>query len=519
MEARKMRTWRRWAGLAAAAAGTAVAVGACGGGGSGTLSASSAQQGSSQSQGNAAPNGGTQVNPAAPSTGTNSGAAAPNGGTNSSAAAPAAGGGTNPGAANSAAGKGNLAPAPGLPKPGVPGAGAPPPPGANFASDVGVTATQINIGIINIASANRSLGPPIALASQHIDNALVDMINRNGGVAGRKLNLMTCDDGGDVTRARACYEKLKTQVFAFVPSETFVTDVIHDALAKDKVPWLSWGWFKSEYTDPYMFPCHANGMREASNLARWISHNRHPQTVGIMYLNVAEDIAAKDVATQVFEQNGVKVVQSIGQEWDSPDESQHVLAMRVANPDLVVTFSWPAPVAKFLHDAGAQNWAPKMGFAGNHMTGDPGYGPIFSDYIKDKYLTITSWAVPGQGNPEGNLPGNNLWEQLSAVTGKDLVGFHFKYAMGHHITQSAIACTRVLADAAAPLGANLTRTRFIQALESRSFETGFGVTLRWPHGDHGQEPYSFNKEFLYEWIGSPDGGYDLKRVLPDPVNV
>ena len=43
-----------------------------------------------------------------------------------------------------------------------------------------------------------------------------------------------------------------------------LTDVIHDRLPKDKVPWLSWGWFKSEYEDPWMFPCHANGMREAS---------------------------------------------------------------------------------------------------------------------------------------------------------------------------------------------------------------------------------------------------------------
>jgi hypothetical protein len=46
-----------------------------------------------------------------------------------------------------------------------------------------------------------------------------------------------------------------------------------------------------------------------------------------------------------------------------------------------------------------------------------------------------------------------------------------------------------------------------------------GVTLRWPHGDHGKEPYSFNREYLYQWVGAADGGYDLKRVLPDPVNI
>ena len=392
----------------------------------------------------------------------------------------------------------------------------------NFASDVGVTKDSITIGIINMASANRSLGPPIALASQRITDAVTHYVNDNGGIAGRRLNLLTCDDGGDVTRARACYEKLKGQVFAFVPSETFVTDTIHDSLAKDKVPWMTWGWFKSEYQDPYMFPCHANGEREATNVARWIATNAKPQTVAIMYLNVSEDIHAADVAAQVFTQHGIKVVQKVGQEWDSPDESQHVLAMRVANPDAIVSFSWPAPVAKFFHDAQGQNWTPKLGYFANHLTGDPGYGSIFGDYIKGHVTTITSWEVPGAQNQPGtdSHPGLQFWKMLSnKYTGYDIVGFHLKYAMGHHLTQTALACTRVFADVAKTLGPNLTRVRFMQALESQSFDTGMGVTLRWPHGDHGQEPYSFNREYLYQWIGAQDGTFDLKRVLPDAVNV
>ncbi len=411
-------------------------------------------------------------------------------------------------------------PVPAPPRPGP----QPVAPGANPASDVGVSATQITIGVINMASANRSLGPPIALASQRMTDAVVRYINENGGIAGRRLNLLVCDDAGDVTRARACYERLKSQVFAFVPSETFVTDTIHDTLAKDRVPWLTWGWFKSEYSDPYMFPCHANGMREASNVARWIADNTHPQTVGILYLNVTEDIAAVDVAANVFQQHGIKVVQRIGQEWNSPDESQHVLAMRVANPDAIVSFSWPAPVAKFFHDAQGQNWSPPKGFFANHLTGDPGYGTLFGDYVKGHVTTITSWVVPGaqgQTPEEENLPGLQFWKMLtSRYTGYDIAGIHLKYVMGHHITQSAIACTRVLADVARGLGPNLTRARFIQALESQSFDSGMGVTLRWPHGDHGQEPYSFNHEYLYQWVtGDADGNFGLRRVRPDPIDV
>jgi hypothetical protein len=30
-------------------------------------------------------------------------------------------------------------------------------------------------------------------------------------------------------------------------------------------------------------------------------------------------------------------------------------------------------------------------------------------------------------------------------------------------------------------------------------------------------PYPFNREYIYAWTGSADGGYDEHRVLPDPV--
>ena len=195
-----------------------------------------------------------------------------------------------------------------------------------------------------------------------------------------------------------------------MPSLTWLTDVIHDRLPKDKVPWLSWGWFKSEYEDPWMFPCHANGMREAAAVSDWVAKIIKPKTVGIMYLNVSEDIAAKDVATKALAKHNIKVVETVAQEWDSPDESQHVLAMRTANPDFILSFSWPAPVAKFMHDANAQKWAPKLGYGANHLTGDPGYGPIFGDYIKDKTYTITSWGIPTAPDPE-NAEGGNTAEQ------------------------------------------------------------------------------------------------------------
>jgi ABC-type branched-subunit amino acid transport system substrate-binding protein len=392
----------------------------------------------------------------------------------------------------------------------------------NYASDVGVTPDTIRIGTINMTSATRSLGPALAGVQEQNLDAAVKYINRNGGVAGRKLQLVTCDDGGDTARGRACYEKLKSDVFALLPSISWLTDTIHDQLATDKMPWLSWGWFKSEYQDPWMFPCHANGMREASALTDWVAKVIKPRTVGIMYLNVSEDIAARDVATRQLAKHGIKVVASVAQEWDSPDESQHVLTMRAADPEFVLSFSWPAPVAKFFHDAGTQKWAPKLGYAANHLLGDPGYGPVFGEYSKDRTYSITSWGAPTGPDPEnaegGNTPEQQLlMDELLRTNGREYQGFKWRYGGYHHITQSGWVCTRILAKAAEQLGADLTREGFKKVLESNAWDSGIGVTLHWPPGDHNASPYSFNREFIYKWVGASDGGYDLKRIRPDPV--
>jgi ABC-type branched-subunit amino acid transport system substrate-binding protein len=386
---------------------------------------------------------------------------------------------------------------------------------------VGVTADTIRIGTINMTSATRSLGPALAGVQEQNLDAAVKYINRSGGVSGRKLQLVTCDDGGDLARGRACYEKLKGNVFALVPSLTWLTDVIHDRLPKDRVPWMSWGWFKSEYEDPWMFPCHANGMREAAALADWTAKVIKPKTVGLMYLNVSEDIAARDVAVKQLSKYGIKVVEAVAQEWDSPDESQHVLAMRTANPDFILSFSWPAPVAKFMHDAGAQKWAPGQGYGANHLTGDPGYGPVFGDYIKDRVYGITSWGVPTAAdpdNPEGATDEQTLLrEELLRTNGREYQGFKWRYAGMHHITQSGWVCTRILARAAAELGPDLTRDGLKRVLESRPWDSGLGVTLFWPPSGHNDTPYSYNREFVYKWVSAGDGGWDLKRILPDPV--
>lgn len=66
---------------------------------------------------------------------------------------------------------------------------------ANTASDVGVTATTINLG--NIVTKTGSFGPDQFTPFYYGAAAYFDAVNSQGGINGRRVVFNTCDDGGE----------------------------------------------------------------------------------------------------------------------------------------------------------------------------------------------------------------------------------------------------------------------------------------------------------------------------------
>jgi ABC-type branched-subunit amino acid transport system substrate-binding protein len=96
-------------------------------------------------------------------------------------------------------------------------------PGAarNTASDVGVTPTTITLG--TISSRSNAFDPSAFVGPQYGAEAFVDDLNRRGGIAGRTIRLVACDDHGDGSRNQECVHQLidKTKVFALVSNAIF----------------------------------------------------------------------------------------------------------------------------------------------------------------------------------------------------------------------------------------------------------------------------------------------------------
>lgn len=93
--------------------------------------------------------------------------------------------------------------------------------GANTSSDVGVSASTIRVG--NIVSRGGPLGPNLFTPSYFGANAYFEDLNAQGGVNGRTVEFMTCDDREESSQNRRCAESLIGQdVLAFVSNNSRV---------------------------------------------------------------------------------------------------------------------------------------------------------------------------------------------------------------------------------------------------------------------------------------------------------
>ncbi|MGF1429605.1 ABC transporter substrate-binding protein [Kitasatospora sp. LaBMicrA B282] len=87
--------------------------------------------------------------------------------------------------------------------------------GGNPASDTGVTPTQVKVGIVT--SLTSPLGTEVLSGPRYGALAFFQALNAAGGLHGRSVQVVTCDDSGSGFGNQACVHKLidQDQVFAF----------------------------------------------------------------------------------------------------------------------------------------------------------------------------------------------------------------------------------------------------------------------------------------------------------------
>jgi ABC-type branched-subunit amino acid transport system substrate-binding protein/outer membrane murein-binding lipoprotein Lpp len=424
------------------------------------------------------------------------------GSSNSAAPSPASPGATGAKSPSSKAAKGASAAsgsggaasaqgAPGAPVP-TPG-GAAPAPGApgrtGGSSDVGISATEIKTGGINMHGM--PLGNLLVDPQIRGMNAAAAAINDAGGIHGRKLRYIDCDDGpGETSRAKACMKKLVEQdkIFSMLTTLSWSSAAIGDDLARYQIPLVgAWAYSHTEWKDPWQFPTHMSMLHEAFAGAEWVRDVIKPKTFGLICLNAPEMQKACSNVNQVLTDAGAKMVHKVDVTLTPGDLSAEVVAMRSKNPDHIIHYVInPASIAKFVVDAAQQQYWPPKGMSGNHLAAEI-LGEIFGDWPVNRYWTNTTYKLWGP-------------EYMATIR---------KYApnnqgLNHHIVQAGYVATNIFANAMKQVGPEPTRQKLLQVLNSPGsiWDAGPGLDQKfmWAPGQRDTEGTGTRREYMYKYV-------------------
>ncbi len=94
----------------------------------------------------------------------------------------------------------------------------------NPASDIGVSSSTITVGVL--VSKTSPLGPDVFSGSYYGATAFFDALNRKGGINGRKVKVVACDDKGSGSGNVDCAHQLidRDRVFALAGTTAFSYD-------------------------------------------------------------------------------------------------------------------------------------------------------------------------------------------------------------------------------------------------------------------------------------------------------
>ncbi len=388
------------------------------------------------------------------------------------------------------------------------------------ATDMGVTKDSIKMGTVGMygmALGNLLIGPIAAGVK-----ATFTSINDRGGVLGRRMSLIECDDGpGEVSRSKACIKKLigQDKIFAFLGYTSWASASIHSDLAQYKVPAIgTWAYSQTEWQDPYMFPTHMSMIHEAMAGATWVRNVIKPKTYGLLCLTSPEMQLSCAEVQRILDASGAKLVKKIDVGITETSMSGQVLAMRAANPDHVIHYVInAATTTKFLVEAAQQNYYPPQGISGNHMAGEI-IGSLFGKHPAGRYWTNTTYK---------------LW-------GTEFMAIMNKYARGnkglnHHIVQASYVGALIFERAATAVGPNLTRERLMAQLGNgdvyaadASLAQSWSCTKAERGGSGTEQTWSAEqgqgREYMYKYensntIANPDGTPSGFRPDPDQFEI
>jgi len=309
----------------------------------------------------------------------------------------------------------------------------------------GVTATEIKIGNTNGYSGPNSAVSVIA----KLETAFFKMVNDQGGVAGRKINFISLDDGYSPPKTLEQVRRLieEDQVaLLFNTLGTPTNSAIHRYVNEKKVPHLfissgadKWG----EYQHfPWSMGFQPSFRTEAQIYAKYILKEKPNAKIAILYQNddFGKDYVAgmKDVLGEKFD----KMVVTASYEATDPTIDSQITSLQAAGANVLLVAAISKFAAQAIRKVHDLDWKPLF-FMSNASTSigavikparpENAIGLITAGYLKDP-----------NGPMWKNDAGMNEWRDFMAkyMPGADTTdgAYVFAYAVSKAMLQVLKQC-------------------------------------------------------------------------------
>ncbi len=334
----------------------------------------------------------------------------------------------------------------------------------------GVTAAEITIGMCNALT-----GPASALGTGMKKGSLVyfDKVNKAGGINGRKVRVISYDDGYEPKNTVEQTRKLVQQdkvfaLFGYVgtPTSSAVLPIINEAKVPFWAPFTGAEFLRTP-VNRYIFNVRGSYFDEAETQVQYLTEKRGIKRIAIFYQNDAYGLAVKGGILKALKKRNLDLAGQGTYERNTEDVSAALAALKKANPEAVSMVGTYKAMAAFIKKAKAEGFNPvflNVSFVGTaalaRELGGAGDGVIITQVMpspKDASVPLVAqYRADMKAAGHTELDYTDLEGYIDAV---------------------------VFVETLKKTGANLTRESFLTAAEGLNASLG-GLNFKFSATDH-----------------------------------
>jgi ABC-type branched-subunit amino acid transport system substrate-binding protein len=368
------------------------------------------------------------------------------------------------------------------------------------AEETGVTEDQIVIGSSLALSGHAGY---LGMQYKYGALAYLHYVNDHGGINGRRIKVLWEDDGYDPQRTIVNTKKLIEEdrvfcLFDYVGSATTVK--VLPILENQKIPLvgvLSGTQFLREPFKRYVFNIRSSYYKEIDTVMAHAVKDLGLKKIAVFYQYDTYGMDGLKGAETALKTYGLSPVAAENYERGTLDIENALEKIRASGAEMVVMAGIYGPCAKFILEGKKRGFRPiyyNLSFVGPEklmeMLGAEGQGEI---------LTLVTPPIPrtpsGQAavKEESSAPGGAGQAKTATVRLNDMKGIaEYEDILKQYfpVTPSSVSFegflnAKVLVEGLKRCGTDLTREKFIHALESiRDLDLGVGVPLSFSASDH-----------------------------------